>query len=107
VALFFDKAWFDDALRQRSLTRADLANVAGISVENVTLMFKDQMEVPPSCVAAWARLLAIAEPEIAIKCGVSTRTLPTPTDQQRFEALERRVTSLEALVMQLNARSLL
>lgn len=105
MALFFDKVWFDEALRQRRLTRADLANVAGLSVEDVTLMFKDQMEVPPSCVAAWAALLAVPEPEIAVRCGVSTRTLPTLTDQQRLEALERRVTSLEALVRQLSANS--
>jgi hypothetical protein len=105
VALFFDKVWFDAALVRLHLTRADLATVAGLSLDDVTLMFKDQMEVPPTCVAAWASLLAVPEPEVALRCGVSTMTLPTQPDQQRLAALERRVALLETAIKQLSAHS--
>lgn len=98
MALFFDKAWFDSAIRDRNLSRADLAVVVGASEEDITAIFKDQMEVPPSHVAAWAALLGTSNEEIALRCGVSTRALEPVDDSKRIVILESRIAALEAIV---------
>jgi cyanate lyase len=73
VALFFDKSWFDQTLRAKGLTRADLAQATGSDLDDIAAMFKDQMEVPASHVLIWAAFLGQSSAEIALRCGVSTR----------------------------------
>jgi transcriptional regulator with XRE-family HTH domain len=101
VALFFDKAWFDARLRALSLSRAAMAEVAGLSEDDLTLIMKDQMEVTGEQVQAWARLLNVDPEEIARRCGVSTTVAPPRSDQDRIASLERRVANLEDTIRRL------
>ena len=54
MALFFDAAWFDARLRERSLSRPVLAAAAGLSAEDLDLLFKDQRELSAGEVAVFA-----------------------------------------------------
>jgi hypothetical protein len=101
MALFFDKAWFDAALNARSLGRDDMARAAGISKDELTMMFKDQMEVPPKSVMAWANLLNVPSEMIALRCGISTKHIPPSSESARIDALERRVAVLEMMLKRL------
>jgi hypothetical protein len=102
VALFFDKAWFDGAIAVRGLSRADLAHAASISAEDLVAMFKDQMEVSPKHVAAWAHLLGETEAEIASRCGMSTPTPSPVPDSVRIKTLEARIAALEGIVARMS-----
>jgi|SRR6185312_8963552 len=97
MALFFDAGWFDARLGERGLSRGVLAAGAGLSAEDLALVFKDQRELSAGQVAIFAELLGVAAAEVASRAGVST-PLPgqaSPT-QARIAALERRVAALEA-----------
>jgi transcriptional regulator with XRE-family HTH domain len=94
MALFFDAEWFDVRLSERGLSREVLAATAGISANDLALVFKDQREVSAREVAAFAELLGVTAAEVAERAGVST---PTPrAGEDRIGALERRVAALEA-----------
>jgi hypothetical protein len=102
MALFFDARWFDEKLSERGLSRAVLAAVAGLTEDELGLVFKDQGELSAGQVAAFAELLGVTGAEVANRAGVST---PTPgTDAAaRLGALERRVDALEAELARLRA----
>jgi hypothetical protein len=104
VALFFDRRWFDSQLGLRGLNQVDLARSAGLSAEDLGLMFKDQMEVTTICVKAWAILLGHSEHGIAIRCGIATPSYRQPTQKERIEQLEARLETLEAHVADLAKR---
>ena len=97
MALFFDVDWFEGKLAERGLSREVLAAVAGLSVEDLTLVFKDQRELSAGQVAAFAELLGVSAVDVAERAGVST---PTPT-RDRIADLEARVAALEADVRRL------
>lgn len=102
MALFFDAAWFDEKLSERSLPRAAMAAVAGLSEDELAEVFKDQRELSAGHVSAFAELLGVSAAEVADRAGVST---PKPSARSatdaRLAALERRVTALEAEVARL------
>jgi transcriptional regulator with XRE-family HTH domain len=104
MALFFEAPWFDAKLEERTLSRAVLAAVAGLSEAELGLVFKDQQELSAGQVAAFAELLGVPAAEIADRAGISTPTpgASSPTDA-RIAALERRVADLEAEVARLKA----
>ena len=97
MALFFDAPWFDEKLLERGLSRGVMAAVAGLSEDELALVFKDQREVSAGHVAAFAELLGVPAAEVADRAGVST---PAPTDDP-VAALERRVAALEAEIAKL------
>jgi hypothetical protein len=96
MALFFDSAWFDARLAERELDRAALAAVAGWSAEELALVVKDQREIAPREVQAIAALLNAPPEEVAARCGVSTRAHPKDDVAARLDAIEARLTRLEA-----------
>ena len=98
MALFFDKAWFDAQLSVLGLTRADMATCVSITTDDLTLIFKDQMEVSAGQVQTWAGLFRESEDEIATRCGMSTRPMTPQTATQRITALEMRMAQLEAQI---------
>jgi len=102
MALFFDAEWFDARLAERGLSRDVLAAGAGLSAENLALVFKDQRELSAGQVAIFAELLGAPAAEVAARAGVST-PLPGPASptEARIAALERRVAALEAEVARL------
>ena len=109
MALFFDRLWFEAKLNALELTRAKMAVAGGMSDEDLKLVFKDQMEVSPDHVRAWAQLLQETEHEVARRCGITTTIISPQSDARRILALENRVMCLEAhvrdLIKQLSAKS--
>jgi len=102
MALFFDAEWFDARLGERGLSREVLAAGAGLSAEELALVFKDQRELSAGQVAIFAELLGVPATDVASHAGVST-PLPGqagPADA-RVAALERRLAALEAEVARL------
>ena len=95
MALFFDSPWFEDRLAERGLSRAVMAAAAGLSPDEIELVFKDQREVSAGEVAIFAELLGTTPAEIARHAGVST-PVPGGDPVARIAALERRVAALEA-----------
>ena len=100
MALFFDTAWFESQLAQRSISRAVMAAAAGMSEADLTLVFKDQRELSAREVGVFAELLGVGPAEIALHAGVST-PVPGEEPEARLSALERRVSALEAELAQL------
>lgn len=99
MALFFDAAWFDERLGERGLSRSAMAAVAGLTGDELALVFKDQRELSAGQVAAFAELLGVTAAEVADRAGVSTPTPRTPSSTDaRLEALESRIAALEAIV---------
>lgn len=102
MALFFDAPWFDGKLEERGLSREVLAAVAGLTPDELVLVFKDQREVSAGQVAAFAELLGVTAAEVANRAGTSTPT-PGLDAGARIAALEKRVAALEAEVARLRA----
>jgi transcriptional regulator with XRE-family HTH domain len=96
MALFFDRDWYEAQLAQRGLDRAVLAAVAGMDLAALELAFKDQRELSPAELAAFAELLGVTPAEAASRAGV--RTPPSAQDARdaRIARLEARVAALEA-----------
>ncbi len=95
MALFFDTDWFDAQLAEQGLSRRIMAAAAGMSEADLTLVFKDQRELSPAVVAAFAELLRVSPAQIARQAGVPT-PVPGAGLEARIAALERRVAALEA-----------
>ncbi len=102
MALFFDQSWFDARLAERSLSRAVLAAVAGLTEAELALVWKDQRELSAAQVAAFAELLGVSGAEVANRAGIST-PVPGADPLSRIAALERRVAALEAELAGLKA----
>ena len=97
MALFFDAAWFDAKLEERGLSREVLAAVAGLTTDELALVFKDQRELSAGQVTAFAELLGVTAAEVADHAGVAT---PGRVEDP-VAALQRRVAALEAEVARL------
>jgi uncharacterized protein YceH (UPF0502 family) len=104
LALFFDAPWFDEKLAERGLSRTVMAAVAGLSEDELALVFKDQRELSAGQVSAFAELLGVPAAEVANRAGVSTPTPGASPTAARIEALERRVAALEAELAKLRGR---
>lgn len=71
MALFFDQDWFDARLRANGLTRASLAQAAGMSIDEVELVFRDQRELQGPEVRAIAHVLSVDPDEVAERSGAA------------------------------------
>ncbi len=86
MALFFDKSWFDARLAERGLTRETLAAAAGLSADDLGLVFKDQREIAPAELRAFAELLGVDVSEAATRSGVTTKAVEGADRLDQFEA---------------------
>jgi hypothetical protein len=77
MGLFFDQDWFDERLQAAGLTRVSLAQAAGMSVDEVEMVFRDQRELEGPEVHAIARMLGTDPREVANRSGVAN---PGPAD---------------------------
>ncbi|WP_293901628.1 helix-turn-helix domain-containing protein [Phenylobacterium sp.] len=106
MALFFDAPWFEAKLAERGLSRAVMAAVAGLTADELALVFKDQREVSAGQVAAFAELLGVSAAQVADRAGISTPAPGAPSAADaNLAALERRVALLEAEIARLRGGS--
>ena len=78
-----------------------MAAIAGLSEDQLILVFKDQMELSAGQVAAFAELLGVPAAEVTDRAGVSTPTPRASSRDAQIEALEQRLAALEAEVARL------
>ena len=71
MGLFFDQDWFDERLAAIGQSRAALARAAGMSVDEVEMVFRDQRELVAAEVRAFARVLSVDPEEIASRSGAA------------------------------------
>jgi hypothetical protein len=69
MGIFFDQDWFDDRLKAAGLTRAALAQAAGMSIDEVEMVFADRRELEGPEVHAIARMLSADPIEVANRSG--------------------------------------
>jgi hypothetical protein len=71
MGIFFDQDWFDDRLKAAGLTRAAMAQAAGMTIDEVEMVFADRRELEGPEVRAIARILAADPSEVATRSGAA------------------------------------
>lgn len=71
MGLFFDQDWFDERLKAAGLTRAHMAQAAGMTADEVEMVFRDQRELVGAEVSAIARVLRADPREVANRSGAA------------------------------------
>jgi transcriptional regulator with XRE-family HTH domain len=71
MGLFFDQDWFDERLKAAGLTRAKMAQAAGMTADEVEMVFRDQRELEGFEVQAIARVLRADPREVASRSGAT------------------------------------
>ena len=69
MGIFFDQDWFDDRLKASGLTRGSLALAAGMTVDEVEMVFRDQRELDKGEIWAFAKVLSVDPVEVASRSG--------------------------------------
>ena len=83
MGIFFDQDWFDDRLKAAGLTRASLAQAAGMTIDEVEMVFADRRELEGSEVHAIARMLAEDPEEVANRSGAADPVMLASTPVAR------------------------
>ncbi len=83
MGIFFDQDWFDDRLKAAGLTRASLAQAAGMTIDEVEMVFADRRELEGSEVHAIARMLAADPEEVANRSGAADPVMLASTPVMR------------------------
>ena len=84
MGIFFDQDWFDDRLKASGLTRAALAQAAGMTIDEVEMVFADRRELEGAEVHAIARMLAEDPEEVATRSGATDPGMLASTQGTRF-----------------------
>jgi hypothetical protein len=71
MGIFFDQDWFDDRLKSSGLTRAGLAQAAGMTIDEIEMVFSDRRELEGPEVHAIARFLSVEPREVADRSGAA------------------------------------
>lgn len=71
MGIFFDQDWFDDRLKAAGLTRAAMAKAAGMTIDEVEMVFSDRRELEGPEVHAIARMLSADPEEVASRAGAA------------------------------------
>jgi hypothetical protein len=71
MGIFFDQDWFDDRLKASGLTRGSLALAAGMTVDEVEMVFRDQRELDKGEIWAFAKVLSVDPVEVASRSGAA------------------------------------
>lgn len=83
MGIFFDQDWFDDRLKSAGLTHASMAQAAGMTIDEIDMVFRDQRELEGAEVHAIARILAADPREVATRAGVADPgAAPRPSARQ-------------------------
>jgi hypothetical protein len=71
MGLFFDQDWFDERLKAAGLSRAKMAQAAGMTADEVEMVFRDQRELEGFEVQAIAQVLRVDPREVASRSGAT------------------------------------
>ncbi len=71
MGIFFDQDWFDARLKAAGLTRGAIAQAAGMSIDEVEMVFSDRRELETAEVHAIARVLSADPREVASRSGLA------------------------------------
>ncbi len=71
MGIFFDQDWFDARLKANGLTRGAIAQAAGMSIDEVEMVFSDRRELETAEVHAIARVLSADPREVASRSGLA------------------------------------
>lgn len=71
MGIFFDQDWFDARLRAAGLSRGSMAQAAGMTFDEVEMVFADRRELDASEIQAIARILAVEPQEVALRSGLA------------------------------------
>jgi hypothetical protein len=71
MGIFFDQDWFDERLKAAGLTRASMAQAAGLTIDEIEMVFRDQRELERDEVHAIAKVLAADPREVATRSGAA------------------------------------
>lgn len=77
MALFFDYDWFDDRLKSLGLNRDSLARNAGMTVDEIDMIFDDRRAISVNEIHAFADTLSVNPQIVAKYCGVGDLALET------------------------------
>lgn len=83
MGIFFDQDWFDDRLKAAGLTRASMAKAAGMTIDEVEMVFSDRRELEAPEVHAIARMLSADPEEVANRSGAADPGLLASTPVMR------------------------
>lgn len=71
MGIFFDGDWFDDRLKAVGLTRGAMAQAAGMTIDEIEMVFSDRRELEGTEVQAIARVLSADPREVANRSGAA------------------------------------
>lgn len=71
MGIFFDQDWFDARLKAAGLTRGSMAQAAGMTMDEIEMVFSDRRELGAGEVRAIARVLSADPREIASRSGLA------------------------------------
>ena len=71
MGIFFDHDWFDARLKAVGLTCASMAQAAGMTIDEVEMVFADRRELEGPEVRAIARILSADPAEVASRSGAA------------------------------------
>jgi hypothetical protein len=83
MGIFFDQDWFDDRLKAAGLTRSSLAQAAGMTIDEVEMVFADRRELEGPEVHAIARMLSADPEEVANRSGAADPAMLASTPVMR------------------------
>lgn len=109
MALFFDRDWFGRRLKAGGVTHDVLAAAAGLTMQELAAVWKDQRELSAAEVSAFAKVLGLDVKEVAKHCGVSTPHGAESADnhatlESRLDLILERLDRLEADVIALKGK---
>lgn len=71
MGIFFDQDWFDERLKAAGLSRAGMAQAAGMTVDEIEMVFADRRELEGAEVHAIAHYLSVEPREVAGRSGAA------------------------------------
>ena len=89
MGIFFDQDWFDARLKAAGLTRGSMAQAAGMTMDEVEMVFSDRRELEAGEVRAIARVLSVDPREIATRSGLADLQEEAPSMGQMTPRFDR------------------
>ena len=89
MGISYDQDWFDARLKAAGLTRGSMAQAAGMTMDEVEMVFSDRRELEAGEVRAIARVLSVDPREIATRSGLADLQEEAPSMGQMTPRFDR------------------